>query len=65
MLKRVKISELQPADECIINGYRFKVYGRVMRDHEIMVAVYEYRLNQVRRKLSYLELDTEVLIDVK
>ena len=65
MLKRVKIKELQPADYCLINGHRYKIYGHVIRDNQLMVAVYEDRLNQMKRKLSYLELDMEVLIAVK
>lgn len=65
MLKRVKIKDLQPADYCLINGHRYKVYGRIMRDGQLMVCVYEDRINQAKRKLNYLELDMEVLIDAK
>ena len=65
MLNRVKIKELLPGDMAIINGRRYKVYGRVIRDGQLLICVYEDRLNQSKRKLSYLETDMEVLIDGK
>lgn len=65
MLKRIRIGDLQPADMCVINGRRFKVYGKVIRDSQVFIAVYEERLDHSRRKFSYLEPDVEVLHYVK
>lgn len=61
-MKRVKVKELQPNDVFMINGHRFKVYGRVLRDGQAFVCCYEDRLNHVR-KLNYLDFEMEVLID--
>lgn len=61
MLKRIRIGDLQPADICVINGRRFKIYGKVMRDGQVFIAVYEERLDHQKRKYSYLEPDMEVL----
>ena len=65
MLKRIRIGDLQPADMCVINGRRFKVYGKVIRDGQVFLAVYEERMDHQRRKFSYLEPDVEVLHYVK
>ena len=65
MLKRIRIGDLQPADLCVINGRRFKVYGKVIRDGQVFIAVYEERLDHHKRKFSYLEPDVEVLHYVK
>lgn len=65
MLKRIRIGDLQPADICVINGRRFKVYGKVIRDSQVFLAVYEERLDHQKRKFSYLEPDVEVLHYVK
>ena len=65
MLKRIRIGNLQPADICVINGRRFKIYGKVMRDGQVFIAVYEERLDHQRRKYSYLEPDMEVLTHEK
>lgn len=62
MLKRTRIKELSTGDIFFINGHRFKVMGRVMRDKQVFVCAYEDRVNQIR-KLNYLDLDMEVLID--
>ena len=64
MLKRTRIKELTTGDIFFINGHRFKVMGRVMRDKQIFVCAYEDRLRGIR-KLNYLDLDMEVLIDDK
>lgn len=64
MLKRTRVKELSPGDIFIINGHHFKVMGRVIRDKNVFVCAYEDRLNGIR-KLNYLDLEMEVLIDGK
>ena len=64
MLKRTEIRDLPAGAVFYINGRRYKCYGRVIRDKQVFVAAYEDRLNGIR-KLNYLNLDMEVLIDVK
>lgn len=64
MLKRIELRELPAGAIFYINGKRYKCYGRVIRDKQVFVAAYEDRLNGIR-KLSYLNLEMEVLIDVK
>lgn len=64
MLKRVEIRDLPAGAVFYINGKRYKCYGRVIRDKQVFVAAYEDRLNGIR-KLNYLNLEMEVLIDVK
>lgn len=62
MLKRIRIKDLKPADDCYINGHRFKIYGKVIRDDKLLIVIYQDRLNH-RRQLSYVDPDMEVLID--
>lgn len=64
MLKRIELRELPAGAIFYINGKRYKCYGRVIRDKQVFVAAYEDRLNGIR-KLSYLNLEMEVMIDVK
>lgn len=64
MLKRTEIRDLPAGAVFYINGKRYKCYGRVIRDKQVFVAAYEDRLNGIR-KLNYLNLEMEVLIDVK
>ena len=64
MLKRTEIRDLPAGAVFYINGRRYKCYGRVIRDKQVFVAAYEDRLNGIR-KLNYLNLEMEVLIDVK
>lgn len=64
MLKRVEIRDLPAGAVFYINGRRYKCYGRVIRDKQVFVAAYEDRLNGIR-KLNYLNLEMEVIIDVK
>ena len=65
MLKRIRIGALQPADICVIHGRRFKVYGKVIRDGQVFIAVYEERLQYQKHKFSCLDPDVEVLHYVK
>lgn len=62
MLKRIKVKELSVGAVFMINGRRFKVMGKVIRDDQVMICCYEDRLNH-KRMLSYLAPDTEVLIN--
>jgi hypothetical protein len=62
MLKRIRIGDLNPGNECLINGHRFKIMGKVIRDDHVLICCYEDRLNH-RREMCYLALDTEVLIN--
>lgn len=64
MLKRVELRDLPAGAVFYINGKRYKCYGRVIRDKQVFIAAYEDRLNGIR-KLSYLDLEMEVLIDGK
>lgn len=64
MLKRKKIRDLSVGTVFYINGRRYKCYGRVIRDNQVFVAAYEDRLNGIR-KLNYLNLEMEVLVDGK
>lgn len=64
MLKRVELRDLPAGAVFYINGRRYKCYGRVIRDRKVFVAAYEDRLNGTR-KLNYLDLEMEVLIDGK
>lgn len=64
MLKRIELRELPAGAIFYINGKRYKCYGRVIRDKQVFVAAYEDRLNGIR-KLNYLNLEMEVLIDGK
>ena len=64
MLKRVEIRDLPAGAVFYINGRRYKCYGRVIRDKQVFVAAYEDRLNGIR-KLNYLNLEMEVIIDGK
>lgn len=64
MLKRVELRDLPAGAVFYINGKRYKCYGRVIRDKQVFVAAYEDRLNGIR-KLNYLNLEMEVLIDGK
>lgn len=64
MLKRVEIRDLPAGAIFYINGRRYKCYGRVVRDKQVFVAAYEDRLNGIR-KLNYLNLEMEVMIDGK
>lgn len=64
MLKRTEIRDLPSGAVFYINGRRYKCYGRVIRDKQVFVAAYEDRLNGIR-KLNYLNLEMEVMIDVK
>ncbi len=64
MLKRTEIRDLPAGAVFYINGKRYKCYGRVIRDKQVFVAAYEDRLNGIR-KLNYLNLEMEVLVDEK
>lgn len=64
MMKRKEIRDLPAGAVFYINGRRYKCYGRVYRDKQIFVAAYEDRPCGIR-KLNYLNLEMEVLIDVK
>ncbi len=64
MMKRVEIRELPAGAIFYINGRRYKCYGRVFRDNHVFQAAYEDRKTGIR-KLNYLSLDMEVLVDVK
>lgn len=64
MLKRVEIRDLPAGAIFYINGRRYKCYGRVIRDKQVFMAAYEDRLSGIR-KLNYLNLEMEVMIDVK
>ena len=64
MLKRTEIRDLPAGAVFYINGRRYKCYGRVIRDKQVFVAAYEDRPNGIR-KLNYLNLEMEVMIDVK
>lgn len=62
MLKRKELRDLPAGAVFYINGRRYKCFGRVIRDKQVFVAAYDDRLNQVR-KLNYLNLEMEVLVD--
>lgn len=62
MLKRIKIKELSVGSIFFINGKRFKIMGKVIRDNNVLMSCYEDRLNH-KRALSYLALDTEVMVN--
>lgn len=62
MLKRIKIKELSVGSIFFINGKRFKIMGKVIRDNNVLMSCYEDRLNH-KRELSYLALDTEVMVN--
>ena len=64
MLKRKEIRDLPAGAVFYINGRRFKCYGRVIRDEHVFMAAYEDRPNGIR-KLNYLDLEMEVLIESK
>lgn len=64
MLKRKKLRYLSAGSVFYINGRRYKCYGRVIRDKQVFVAAYEDRMNGIR-KLNYLNLEMEVLVDGK
>lgn len=64
MLKRKKLRDLRVGEILYINGRRYKCYGRVWRDHESFVAIYEDRLSYgFRKKLNYLRPDMEVFVE--
>ncbi len=63
MLKRIKIKELAAGNEFFINGRRFKVYGRVMREGQVFVCAYQEKPGNTTRKLNFLQLDMEVMIN--
>lgn len=64
MMKRKEIRELPAGAVFYINGRRFRCFGRVIRDRQVFMAAYEDRLSGVR-KLNYLNLEMEVLVDEK
>lgn len=64
MLKRKELRDLPAGAVFYINGRRYKCYGRVIRDKQVFVAAYEDRMKGIR-KLNYLNLEMEVLVDAK